>query len=77
MPCILFLEFFRQAFPRFAQMDENRRGFLQQDAGEFLTELLNRIKADGVNGDIIKDLFEFEMERTYSISCKKDFYEFL
>jgi len=63
-----FVSFFRQAFPRFAQMDENRRGFLQQDAGEFLTELLNRIKADGVNGDIIKDLFEFEMERTEKCS---------
>lgn len=59
-----FVQFFRQALPRFAQLDDNRRGYIQQDAGEFLIELLTKIKSDGVGGDIITKLFEFELERT-------------
>eukprot|EP00492_Amphilonche_elongata_P002778 TRINITY_DN3053_c0_g1_i1.p1 TRINITY_DN3053_c0_g1~~TRINITY_DN3053_c0_g1_i1.p1 ORF type:complete len:211 (-),score=30.31 TRINITY_DN3053_c0_g1_i1:20-619(-) len=51
-PPYVFVRTFRQAFPRFAQLDENRRGYIQQDAGEFLTELLQRIKTDKVENRI-------------------------
>jgi len=63
-----FVQFFRQAFPQFAQMDENRRGFLQQDADEFLTKLLTRIGSDNVKENFITDLFEVELERTEKCS---------
>jgi len=59
-----FVLTFRQAFPRFAEQAPNGRGYLQQDADEFLTELFNSVGRENLmtQGNVIKNLFEGEFE---------------
>jgi len=58
-----FVSLFRQAFPRFASVNQKTQGPEQQDAGEFLIELLNALKRDKVeNGQVLENMFQGEYE---------------
>eukprot|EP00494_Astrolonche_serrata_P026686 UN26949 len=67
-----FVSLFRQAFPRFASRSQKTGGFEQQDADEFLVELLNVLKRDKVKltgGKSLDELFSGEFQVTES--CKE------
>jgi len=68
-----FVQLFRQHRPRFASRDQRSGGYEQQDADEFLVELLNIMKQDKLgDGAMVDNLFSGEFETTETCKDNKD-----
>ncbi|KAJ2851456.1 deubiquitinating enzyme [Coemansia brasiliensis] len=69
VPPFVFLQFLRQANPRFAEQDPQSGGFRQQDAEEFWNEMLTTLdqilKKDGDDATVIEKYMSGRMTTTW------------